>query len=276
MRRSLHVATAVLAGMLAGGGCALKPPEYDVSIDVRGVPITRSITDRIKCELVALVRPDVDPIFEHQRKLLQEDYQVAMQLVLDVTDKGGLTPSLLFLETAKFAFNINAKLDQSREDSLTINLLYSMRDLYAQVSRDPNRFDCPAIVDTNLAGDLGLRRNISAALEADGLTTSSKVSASDGEFSGTINFISTKAITSAGPTWTFTHFVGPKDFASLSRVNNDKLLFGFAAGPNAGKPLTAPLSSLNQQSRAVAALERQIGIDFGIQLSGIRNSLRGN
>ena len=272
MKTASGLAAALCTG-ISLAGCALKAPSHDVPTDWRGVSLTRSITGRIQCEIADMVRADREQIYEHQRKLLQEDYYVSMLLILGVTDKAGTTPNLQFPISPTLTFGITTNLDQSREDGQSIPLNYSIRDIYRKVSKYPEQYECPAI-DTNLAGDLGLRRRFSAALEADGRPVVTKATPGEGEFSGTINFITTKEVKSAGPTWTFANFVGPKELLSASRIDNNKLQYGVAAGPNAGKPLDAPLVALNSSARAQFLLDRQIQIDLGNSLSNIRNFLR--
>lgn len=272
MKLASSFAVALCVGFSLAG-CALKAPSYDVPTDYRGVSLTRSITDRIQCELAEMVRSDREVVYEHQRKLLQEDYQVAMLLILGVTDKAGISPNLQFPISPTLTFGITTNLDQSREDGQSIRLQYSMREIYENVRRYPDDYTCP-VIDTNLAGDLGLRRRFSTALEADGRPVIKTAAPGEGEFSGSINFITSKAVKSAGPTWTLPTFVGPQELVSASRIDNNKLTYGVAAGPNAGRPLSAPLVALNRLSRAQFLLDQQITIDVGNSLSNIRSFQR--
>jgi len=198
-----------------------------------------------------------------------------MLLSLDVNDTGGLAPSLNF-PYGNFAFNVGANLNQSREDSLNINLTYSMRDLAHRWDQDRNLSTCPEI-DTNLAGNLGLKRIVTSALETPDMVEKADLSPTGGEFSGLVNFTLTRSLNSTGPTWTLTHFVGPGNLASVSRVNNDKLSFGFAVGKNAGKPFKAheavPPSKFDSANRV---LQQQLLNNLGTQLNGIRNLPRFN
>ncbi|WP_149534180.1 hypothetical protein [Tardiphaga sp. P9-11] len=204
--------------------------------------------------------------------LLTLDYEVAMLLTLDVNDTGGLAPSFN-LPYPNFAFNVGANLSQSREDTFNVNLTYSMRELFRWWQKDRDLGICPE-TDTNLAGNLGLRRIVEAALDTPDMIKTTDVSVTGGEFSGIVNFTLTKSINSAGPTWTLTHFVGPGNMASLSRVNNDKLSFGFASGKRAGTSFDSRIAYRPDFSKANRALERVILNNLGTQLNGIRNQTR--
>lgn len=267
---------AKLNGLFCGllstliAGCAAIPPNFDVPSDMHGAPSTGTIVQRIKCELIELIRDDVPEPYKHRTVLLALDYEVAMLLSLDVNDTGGLAPSVN-LPYSNFAFNIGANLNQSREDTLNINLSYNMRELARRWDQDRDLSICPAM-DTNLAGNLGLKRIVTAAIETPDMVEKAELSATGGEFGGIVNFTLTRNLNSTGPTWTLTHFVGPGNLASLSRVNTDKLSFGFAVGKNAGKPFKShevtPRSSFAGANRV---LQQQLLNNLGTQLSGIRN-----
>jgi hypothetical protein len=250
-------------------GCATIPPDFDVPSYGQGVPSTSSIVDRIKCELIDLIRDDVEHPYKHRPLLLSYDYEVAMLLTLDVNDTGGLAPSLNF-PYGNFTFNVGANLSQSREDTFNINLTYSMRELARRWDRDRKLAICPEF-DTNLAGNLGLKRMVTGALDTPDMLSTTDLSAAGGEFSGIVNFIVTKNLNSTGPTWTLTHFVGPGNLASLSRVNNDKLSFGFATGKYAGTPFKSHGIYPTNFSRANRVLEQVLLNDLGTQLKAIRN-----
>lgn len=150
------------------------------------------------------------------------------------------------------ALNVSANLSQSREDTFNINLIYSMRELAQRWDRDRKLAVCPEF-DTHFTTDL---------------------SATGGEFSGIVNFIVTKNLNSTGPTWTLTHFVGPGNLASLSRVNNDKLSFGFATGKYVGTPFKSHGICRTNFSRANRVLEQVLLNDLGTQLKAIRNQTK--
>jgi hypothetical protein len=201
--------------------------------------------------------------------LLTLDYEVAMLLTLDVNDTGGLSPSFNF-PYPNFAFNVGANLSQSREDTFNVALTYSMRELFRSWQKDKDLGLCPE-TDTNLAGNLGLRRIVEAALDTPDMIKTTDVSPTAGEFSGIVNFTLTRNINSAGPTWTLTNFVEPGNLASLSRVNNDKLSFGFATGKHAGTPFDTRIAYRPDFAKANRALERVILNNLGTQLNAIRN-----
>jgi hypothetical protein len=258
-------------------GCAQFPPRFDVPTDKRNVPSTASIVERITCELVDMVRDDGPKRSDISPLLIAYDYQVAMLLSLDVNDTGSIAPSFNFPH-GTFATNFGLTLSQSRQDTLSINLTYSMRDLARRYLSEPELRECPSM-DTNLAGNLGLRRTVTAALETPGLNTNpANLSPTSGEFSGSVNFVVTKSIDQAGPTWTLENFKGPGNLGSLSSVNTDKLSFAFATGPQMGTKFDpkakAPLPSERAGRRLDDALQRQLNIDLGTQLSGIRGAIQ--
>ncbi|XYD08791.1 hypothetical protein R1A27_28280 [Methylobacterium sp. NMS12] len=257
--------------------CAGIVPSFDVPTTDEGVPVTTSITRRVICELIDLVRDDLpeERQYRHKYSLLHDDYQVALLLTLDKNDTGGLAPSLSFIQP-QFLFDANFAVSQSREDSLNINLSYSMRDLARAFTRREGRAICPE-VDTYLAGNLGLKRSISGALESTGLITQTTVTPTSGEFSGAINFTITRKIVGLGPTILQKDFKGPGQLISVSSVGNDKLSYGFATGKNAGTPFDPrrPASPTKQyESRAQVVLDRQLSNEAITQLSAIRNILQ--
>ena len=58
-----------------------------------------------------------------------------------------------------------------------------------------------------------------------------------GVFGGSIQFLVTKNLTAAGPTWALVSFKGPGSLVNLSEVNTDKITLAFTQGPNAGTPM---------------------------------------
>ncbi len=228
----LSLTSSVLACALAIGigGCASVVPHFDIPVDQNGAPTVQSITRRVTCELAGLL----DDHYGLRAALLISDIQVALQLNLTVNDTGGLSPSVSFIN-GPFAFGLGGTLSQSREQNYTEKLYYSLRDLQkeADLARKHhlNLAACWPI-DTNLAGELGLKRTVELAFTGSHLDWTAKIS--DGAFGGYVDFVVTKNV-NAGPTWTLTHFTGPgSNLATLSEVNTDKLTFAFARGDKAG------------------------------------------
>lgn len=258
--------TLSVAIMMGLCGCSLIAPDFDIPTDDMGIQRTRSIVERIRCELRDFVKADIDRSSPNQSTLIHDDYQFAASIYLDVTNKAGLSPTAGFPDTMKYVFNIGSQLDLSRQDSITINIAISLREIGRSLQYYTPQKECPS-VDTHLAGDLGLRRRAEMAMSTGNYQINTELSPSTGEFSGTIIFISTYAITSAGPTWTFRDFTGPGQFASASRVYTDRLTYAFATGTNAGKfvsgvPLARRLILEQNQNDALS------------QLAGLRNGFR--
>ncbi len=261
MSRALHV-VPLLAG-LSLPGCASSVPSFDIPQDSNG-PTVRSIVDRVTCELAgALAASEANRAI-----LLRNDVAVVVQLSLTVNDTGGLAPTLSYIRSPKFMFNVGANLNQSREQNYTQKLYYSMRELAEEMKLLEGRRDlaiCPK-TDTNLAGELGLRRAIELAkTSSPHLNWDAPSSGTDGAFGGYVTFVVTKNLNMTGPTWALKHFKGPGGLGSLSEVNTDKITFAFARGKGAGS------SSGKQQADL---LVEQITLNqLSSQLSGVRNSM---
>jgi hypothetical protein len=216
---------------LAVGGCASFVPNFDIPVNATGSPTVQSIVRRVTCELAGLL----DEHYGLSEALLISDIQVALQLNLTVNDTGGLAPSVSFIN-GPFAFGLGGTLSQSREQNYTEKLYYSMRELQQEVdlARKQN-VDLAACqpIDTNLAGELGLKRTVELAFSNPHVDWSAKLS--DGAFGGYVKFVVTKNL-NAGPTWTLTNFTGPgNNLTSVSEVNTDNLTFAFARGTKVGK-----------------------------------------
>jgi hypothetical protein len=222
-------------------GCAGIVPRFDVPTDPQTrSPSVVSIVNRVTCELANLVAPGA----ENEAELLTGQYEVAVQLDLTVNDTGGLAPSLTYA-SAPFAFGLGAKFEQSREQYFSQKLYYSLLDLRNELDERERAVaagtakrqltDCSDYIETNLAGDLGIRQAVDMALASNYLKTDAKA-AEQGAFGGSVNFLVTKNLNAVGPTWTLTHFTGPGGLGSVSEVNTDKLTFAFAT---ASPPLNA-------------------------------------
>jgi hypothetical protein len=206
---------------------------FDVPKDPTGVPTVNSIIQQIRCELSDLA----DPKYSHNETLQKGNFMVAIQLSLTVNDDGSLAPSFTYTN-GLFSFNAGAKFEAAREQNFTEKLIYSMKAIQDEVKRakivsaklhkDINPFACPTVVDTNLAGDLGLRESVQMALTSPDLNLGTKLTGTDGAFGGYVSFVITKNLNAVGPTWTLTHFKGPGSLAGVSEVNTDKLIFAFA------------------------------------------------
>ncbi|MCG7394245.1 hypothetical protein MHY87_15165 [Microvirga sp. ACRRW] len=242
-RTNVILKTSFLLVPFSLGGCATVVPSFDVPTDPSTEsPTVKSIVDRVTCELANLVTPGAP----NETDLLTGQYEVAVQLDLTVNDTGGLSPSLAYISTgAPFIFNANAKFEKSREQYFSQKLYYSLLDLRQELDDREKAFrkgsatrlmtDCSKDIETNLAGDLGIRQVVDMALGVNYGRTTAKMS-DKGAFGGSVNFTVTKNLSGVGPTWALTHFVGPGPLASASEVNIDKLTYAFAI---AEKPLNS-------------------------------------
>jgi hypothetical protein len=295
-----HFCVVILACSLVVSGCAI--PHYDVPYTNPGYPSVKTIIARIQCEIRDLVRTDItDPT--HPSKLYGAflrnwDMDVLIAMSIDVNDTGGLTPTLSYMDPPlSFVFSANGTLSESRDHTFTENLQYSVRQIYIdwyaynlalQAGIDPvslgvTAHECPTIVDTNLAGTLGIADFVAMAASSEGLDATT---APDKIFGGTIQFLVTKNVNAVGPTWTLVHFKGPGGFAGLSQVNTDKITLSFAQGPNIGKPMILPTfaqlkkgfvpiaSARPTNWRAYMFLQQQLTGGIGTQLNNLQNGLQ--
>lgn len=268
--------SAIMLSAFCLGACATVVPEPDLPKDpATGLPTLETVTQRITCELAqTLYASD-----RNYKVLMSNDVDVAMQLSLTVNDTGSLMPSLTYLDLPTFSFNVGANLTKSREQNYFQKLYFSMRELDQEIryrkqalGQDLTR-NCPQ-VDTNLAGELGLRKSFELAMTSlDRLQWQDvKLSASDGSFGGYVNFAVTKNFNNVGPTWTLTHFKGPGGLAGISEVNTDRITFAFARGSQVGKPFNVIASARNPKAEQ---LLEQININqLTTQLNGLRQALQ--
>ncbi|MDH2356356.1 hypothetical protein QCM80_37725 [Bradyrhizobium sp. SSUT112] len=243
-------------------GCATAVPNFDIPVDQNG-PTIHSISRRVSCELVQLIERG-DAISD---ALLGDDVDIAVQLNLTVNDTGGLSPSLTYAN-APFAFSLGSTLSQSREQNFTQKFYYSTRALWKEaeaVRRAGGSLAECWPIDTNLAGELGLKRTVELAFTSQHVDWGKKLSDDGGVFGGYVNFVVTKNV-NGGPTWTLTSFIGPgSNLGSFSEVNTDKLTFAFARGDKAGIPFRT-----SGRAKADRLIE-QININqLTTQLSGVR------
>ena len=242
--KNRHFLTApILVGSVLLGGCAI--PAYDVPLDEFGQPTVRTIVERIQCEIRDMVRDDRkgDPSSFHRPFLLNGDYDVLVALSLQVTDSGGLSPSLSYITPlatgTTFTFGANAALSQTRGHTFTENIQLSTRQIYNEWKAG-RAYECPP-ANTNLAGSLGLKDIVSMAASTPDLAdegTGKTV------FGGTIQFVVTKSVSATGPSWQLVRFRNLAALANLSEINTDSITLSFAPGTNKGKRLV-PIRGFN-------------------------------
>ncbi len=238
MRFANIVALFLSAASLAS--CGVKA--FDIPQE-GGAPSVALIVQRVRCELIELIKPGAST----RPELLGNNYHVGLQLSLTVNSSGELAPSLNFPQTTEYAFNFGVKLSRAQEQNFVVNLYYSMPQLaqdldrtrvYAKEAGHPqsNAFEqCPSPFETNLTGNLGIRDSVELAFTSPD-RNGAALQGTGGEFGGYVSFVVTKNINGLGPTWTLTHFKGPGNLGTLSTVNTDRITFGFApGGPDAHK-----------------------------------------
>jgi hypothetical protein len=198
--------------------------------------------------------------------LLNNDYDLVAALSLDVTNTGGLAPSLSYLNAltpaTTFALSGTGTFSEAREHNFTENIQLSFRKIYMDWKQHHDYHQCPE-AHTNLAGDLGIRDFVALAARSPHVNQT-LTPAQGSVFGGIVQFLVTKQVNSFGPTWTLVHFVGPGS-VNLSQVNTDKITFSFARGPNVGKPLTAVANPSNPYANAF--LQQQLLGQISTQLN---------
>jgi hypothetical protein len=249
--QGLTIATSL---SLFCASCAV--PQFDVPYTENG-PTVDSVVRRIECEMREMVvEDDNNPASFNSPFLLTNDYVVAIALSLDVTNTGGLAPSLSYLNpVASFGLSGTGTLSEARNANFTENIQLSFRKIHDRWEHDHIPFECPS-ADTNLAGNLGIRDFVALAAQTSHLNQRSG-SNSPEVFGGTVQFLVTKQINSFGPTWTLVHFVGPGS-VNLSQVNTDKITLSFARGKEAGKPLAEHMVEAKANSFLQQLLTSQI------------------
>jgi hypothetical protein len=249
--------------MLAGCGV----PRYDVPYTEAGQPTVKSIVRRIQCEIRDMVRDDsMAPEAFYRAFLLSHDFDVVVSMSIEVTNTGGLNPTLAYMTplspATSFTFSGSGTLSGARNHTFTENLQFSVREIYLDwytwrlaklAGADPEELglvahDCPA-ADTNLSGTLGISDFVAMAANSENLTT-----AADKVFGGSIQFLITKNVSAVGPTWSLVHFKGPGGLVNLSQVNTDKITLAFAQGDNVGKKMILPKTYLWSQKRGPKAV----------------------
>lgn len=232
---SWHTTTLVSCTAFWLAGCGV--PRFDIP-NYQGAPTVAVIVSRVRCELTDLVKPGAYT----REELLGNNYEVGVQLYLDVNNSGELAPSFNFPQTPTLAYNLGAKLAKSREQNFTLNLYYSMnqlaadwdqavRDAKAEGKNEPDVYGkCPSPLVTNLAGQLGIKESAELAFTSPDRNPTQGLSGTSGQFGGFVSFVVTKNLNAVGPTWTLQHFKGPGNLGTLSSVNTDKITFGFAPG----------------------------------------------
>jgi hypothetical protein len=265
----LSAKLSVLTVALSVCGCS-NIDRFDVPKNpITGTPTLRSIVQRIKCELATMAADD----YKYKAFMDAGDFVIAMQLSLTVNDDGSLAPSFTYTN-GLFSFNAGAKLEASREQNFTEQLIYSIKDiktemiLAAEASRKLHRpvdsFDCP-VIDTNLAGELGLVQTAEMAFTSQGLNLQTKLSGASGAFGGYVNFVITKNLNAVGPTWTLKHFKGPGSLAGVSEMNTDKLTFAFAE-----RSATGGIPRAAQTARAEALLNSILTNQIVTQIGSLK------
>ncbi len=227
-----------LLGAAVCGGCAF-PLAYDVPRDEYNQPTVKTIVERIQCEIRDMVRDDRpnDPDSFHRLFLLNGDYDVVVTLSLSVNDSGGLSPSVSYVSplaqaATTLTLSGSATLSKARSQTFTDNIQLSARQIYVDWKTRLKPYDCPA-ADTNLAGSLGLKDLVSMAASTPNLDETLKSNV----FGGTVQFVVTKSVTAAGPSWQLVLYKNIAALGDLSEVNTDQMTVAFAPGPNKGKRL---------------------------------------
>jgi hypothetical protein len=200
--------------------------------------------------------------------LLNNDYDLAVALSLDVNNSGGASPSLSYVNpltsATSFAFGGSGTLSEGREHNFTENIQLSSRKIFLDWKQNNDYFQCP-VAETNLAGTLGISDFVALAARTPDLNQT-LTPAEGSVFGGSIQFLVTKQVSSLGPAWTLVHFIGPGS-VNLSQINTDKLTLAFARGQNVGKSIATISGVTNTHANAFLQqlLLGQISTQLSIQ-----------
>ena len=233
----MHFRFLALAAAWALTGCATVVPSFDIASNEAG-PTVKSIEREIECELDDIVKNGKD--FDNFL-VSAHDVGVSILLNLDVTDDGALAPTFSYTAGA-FLFGGGASFEQSREQNFQQELFYSLAERRA-LPDFPEPRVCGKLPDTNLSGDLGLKKAWNLAITGITSTNWKSTGVNGGSFGGAVTFNVKKNLTATGPTWTLTHFTGPGPFLTASETNVDSLTFAFVQGPKANKGAVAQAAS---------------------------------
>ncbi len=205
-------------------GCAL--PAFNVKYE-EGGPTSRTIVQRITCELVDMIKLEDPENGGLAKFLISGDYVTSMTLSLQVTRTGVLAPNIRFpIVGPNLSLNAGFKLSNSVKRTSYKELRFSMKALRNKWLKNPEFGSCPEGTNFNLTGELGLNDLVRNEFSS----RSTATSAGAGKFGGSISFTVVKNINSAGPTWTFTNFVGPGRLGKIEKSNFNKLTIAFNVG----------------------------------------------
>ncbi|MCA0048202.1 hypothetical protein LB577_14745 [Mesorhizobium sp. B283B1A] len=206
-------------------------------------------------------------------KLEQLHYVIGVSLSLTVNDSGELAPSLSYISNAQFTFDAGFKIAKAREQNFTQNLYFSVDRLiadrkiaaaYSRKTGTKNRFEeCPSPSETNLDGELGLDKVVALAFTAQYSDSNAKLNGADGEFGGYVQFEVTRNVNGFGPNWSLSHFTGPGGLIGASKVNTDRISYGFA-----------PSSGDAEDTSDAAISARLQSLLFQLNLNQIQTSVR--
>lgn len=257
----MKVYLAIILVMLAG--CSTVVPQFDIPADDQGQPTVATIVERVRCDLAEVA---VQGGFRNY--LVDQKANVAVQLNLDVTDTGALSPSFEYID-APFSFLTTPTISQSRDQSFNQLLHFDMEQVAAEF-RNPKRFDLCKIGPNNLEGRLGIKESILLAGTAPNPDLTAPLSGTNGVFGGFVQFVVTKSV-GAGPNWTLKRFAGPGKLATVSRVNTDKIVFAVAFSQKDGKS-----AAQEKASRFIDQINiNQLTVQFGGVNNAIQTSQRG-
>ena len=234
-------------------------PRFAVEYN-EGRPTIATIVQRIECELVELVKHDNIGSYGYKRFLANPDYVAAMDLTLEVTDTGALTPSINFPNAgSNLAINAGFNFTRTRKHTFTRKLRYSFYQLHKNWAESGGKYGkCPEGNNYDLEGELGIKQMVAMQFSAPQTATSSLVE-DKGEFGGSIAFTIEKNVNSAGPTWTLTNFVGPGNLAKVARKSQNKLDIAFAKGAEefdrSGRPTDTDIRAADAFLRELLILQ---------------------
>ena len=202
--------------VLALAACA-GPPDLNLP---EGVTVAQ-IVDRVQCEVWQAAQ---------KNPVLKRDKWVAVvDLLLQVDDSVGLTPSVAFIHPLSVVDGTSVAATAAGQLS-GARLRIFTETLTLQVNNVKERACYPrGDRGIDLTGDLGIIEAVDLAVGSVDRNSAAQFAEKDA-FGQTIQFVLTKNVSNVGPTWTLTHFIGPGGLFGAERVDTHKLVISFAPG----------------------------------------------
>jgi hypothetical protein len=216
---------AAICVSLLASGCVTRP-NFDTASGVT----PRSIIDVIQCEIVGARKE-----FKHLRSA-HEDWVAVADLLLQVDEQATLTPAFthtdIISKSLTRAFDWGIKFDTQAQRVYNESVTFKIASL-----KDPGPFcaqkDSRGV---SLNGDLGLSEVLKMGFDSieaqKDIGIDFNKDSKNNAFGTIVQFVVTKNVNGAGPTWTLVNFKGPGKLFLAQRSDTHKLTISFARKGN--------------------------------------------